>query len=234
MPFEDVELLTDDGVRLHAWWVPAPLKESGAARRSVLFCHGNAGNISHRTESVGVFHKLGLNVLIFDYRGYGRSAGRPTERGTYLDAEAAWKHLVEVRGARPERTVLFGRSLGGAVAARTAEAHPPGALILESTFTSLPDMGAELYPWLPVRLLSRYRYRSSDLVPAMKCPVLVIHSPEDELVPYAHGRRLFETAPGPKTFLEIGGDHNNGWYESRKRYVAGLRAFLDEHLPPAP
>jgi fermentation-respiration switch protein FrsA (DUF1100 family) len=225
LPFQEVSFRAKDGVRLSAWFVPS--ENAGGV---VLFCHGNAGNMSHRLPSVSLFHRLGLSVLIFDYRGYGRSEGRPTEEGTCLDAEAAWDYLVTAREIPPENTILFGRSLGGAVAARLATVRRPGAVVLESTFTSLPDMAAELLPWLPARWLCRFSYDTASRVGRITCPLLVVHSCEDELIPFSHGRKLFAAARGPKAFLRISGTHNDGFLTSGEQYVEGLRAFLCEHV----
>jgi len=229
LAYEDVALRASDGVRLAAWYVPAD-----GPGRTVLFCHGNARNMSTRLASVEIFHRLGLGVLIFDYRGYGRSEGRPDEEGTYRDAEAAWEYLATDRGTRPERIILFGRSLGGAVAAHLAEKHRPAALILESTFTSAPDLGQELLPVFPVRWLARVRYDTLARVPHLACPKLFVHSLQDDLIPFAHGRRLFEAAAEPKYFLEIRGDHNEGFWLSGEAYVEGLRRFLAGLDAPGP
>jgi fermentation-respiration switch protein FrsA (DUF1100 family) len=223
LSFEPVALRTSDGLSLDGWFVHAE-----KARGTVLFFHGNAGNISHRMESLRVFHALELDTLIFDYRGYGRSEGRPTEDGTYRDAEAAWSHLVNERGVSAERIVLFGRSLGAAVAAELATRHRAAGLILESTFTSVPDFGARVYPWLPVRWLSRLHYDTLARLPRVDVPVLVVHSPDDEIIPYAQGRRLFDAAREPKRFLEIRGGHNEGFWVSRQAYMRGLDSFLRE------
>jgi len=213
------------GTKLVGWFVPAK-----DARGALLFCHGNAGNISHRMESLALFHRLGLSTFIFDYRGYGESEGAPSEKGTYLDAQAAWDYLVNERKVPPERIVVFGRSLGGAIAAWVAKEQKPAALIVESAFTSLPDVGARLYPFLPVRLISRFRYSTRDYVRQVKCPVLVIHSPDDELIAYRFGRAVFEAANEPKEFFEISGSHNDGFSVTGQRYIAGLDAFLSKHL----
>ncbi len=225
LDYEDIRLTTADGVSIHGWFVPGP----DAPRRVVLFCHGNAGNIGHRLDSLKIFHDLGLSVLMFDYRGFGQSEGRPTESGTYLDAEAVWEHLVMVRGFKPSEIIVFGRSLGGAVASHIAAQRPATALILESTFTSLPDLGAKFYPYLPVRLLARHRYDNIKHLRKVRCPVLVVHSPEDELIPFAHGQTLYAAAPEPKMFLEISGGHNSGFLTSGKTYALGLQTFLLEH-----
>jgi len=226
LSFEGVEFAADDGVRLHGWYLPGP----GNARATLLFCHGNAGNISHRLDSLKTFHDLGLAVFIFDYRGYGNSAGTASERGTYLDAEAAWHHLTDERGIPPEEIVLFGRSLGAAVAARLATRHTPKALILESGFTSAPDLAAEVYWMFPVRWLSRFRYSAADDLKQVRAPVLIVHSVDDEIIPVRHGQALFEAANAPKEMLEIRGDHNQGFLISGRTYIDGIDAFLKAHL----
>jgi uncharacterized protein len=221
LAYEDVELATSDGVRLHGWFVP------GEGSRALLFFHGNAGNISHRLGSIRVFNDLGLSVLIIDYRGYGRSGGRPTEAGTYRDAEAAWRYVTESRGFPPERVVVFGRSLGGAVAAWLAARVQPGALIVESSFTSVPDLGSELYPWLPVRRLSRFDYPTLRYVSEVRAPVLVVHSRDDEIAPFHHAETIFSAAQNGATLLELRGSHNDAHVRSEQDYIAGLRAFLE-------
>ncbi|MDP8237204.1 MAG: alpha/beta hydrolase [Candidatus Erginobacter occultus] len=221
MAYEDVFLNPGDGVRIHGWWVPAE-----ADRGTVLFCHGNAGNISHRLESIAVFHRLGLNVLIFDYRGFGRSEGSPDEEGTYLDAEAAYRHLREEKGIDPERIVIFGRSLGGAVAIELALRARAGALVAESTFTSAVEMGKLIFPFLPIRLLIRNRYDSLAKVGELQLPSLFIHSPGDELVPFEMGERLFQTAAEPKEFFRISGGHGDGFLITGPSYVEGIDSFL--------
>jgi fermentation-respiration switch protein FrsA (DUF1100 family) len=222
MEFEAVSLVTEDGVRLEGWYVPAP-----NARATLALFHGNAGNISHRLETIRMFHDLGLSVLIVDYRGYGRSQGRPDEEGTYRDARAVWRYLTETRGLAPADIVLFGRSLGAAIALELATRVRPGGLILESTFTSAPDLAATVYWYLPVQLLSRFRYPSLERIGSIRCPLLVVHSRDDEIVPYQQGRRLYDAAPEPKRFLDIRGDHNEGYSRSRRVYLDGLKEFLD-------
>ncbi|XSG84192.1 MAG: alpha/beta hydrolase [Methylohalobius sp. ZOD2] len=228
LDYETVHFETEDRVRLHGWFIPAK-KPRGA----LLFFHGNAGNISHRLDSVRIFHDLGLSVLIFDYRGYGRSEARPSEEGTRLDARAAWRHLTEISGIEPQRVVLFGRSLGAALAAWLATQTEPGALILESAFTSVPELAAELYWWLPARRLARLHYPTRDYLKDVHCPVLVIHSSEDEIIPYHHGQELYAAAHPPRAFLKLRGDHNTCFLLSGKQYVGGLDHFLQRHLPAA-
>ncbi len=228
LPFENLRLTTGDGIQLHAWYVPAV-----APRGTLLFCHGNAGNIAHRLDSIRLFHSLGLNVLIFDYRGFGESEGKPSEQGTYRDVRAAWNYLHENRGIAARQIVLFGRSLGAAIVVDLASQVPSAGVILESAFTSVPDMAAHLYPWLPVRFLVRYRYDSAAKIGRISSPVLVIHSREDEIIPYSQGEELFAQASEPKQFLELNGGHNDGFHLSHGLYKETLRQFLEEILPLA-
>lgn len=229
LEFEEVRLTTEDGVSLHGWFVPEK-----SSRGAVLLFHGNAGNISHRLEYLLMFHRLGYSTFIFDYRGYGKSGGNPSESGTYRDAQAAWRYLVETRKIEPRRIVLLGESLGGAVAAWLAARERPGVLVLASVFTSAPDLGAEVYPFLPVRLLSRYRYHTRDYLASVQSPVLVAHSRDDDIVPFRHGQALFAAAHEPKAFLEMRGGHNDGFIFMRETWIAALAAFLDEHLGATP
>ncbi|MCX5798390.1 MAG: alpha/beta hydrolase [Proteobacteria bacterium] len=224
LAYEEVNFQTEDGITISGWYIPAK-DEKG----TVLFCHGNAGNISHRLDSVGIFHSLNFSVLIFDYRGYGKSEGKPSEKGTYLDAEATWDYLVNVKKKAPENIVIFGRSLGGAIAAEIALKKNPACLIIESSFTSIPELAAKLYPWLPVRYLSKFKYSTVEKIRFIKCPKLIIHSPEDELIPYKFGKSLYEKASLPKEFLEIKGGHNDGFLISGKVYSEGVKKFLEKY-----
>ena len=219
--YEDVWITTEDGVRLNGWFAATPV-----ARATVLFFHGNGGNISHRLERIGIFRQLGLNVLLFDYRGYGRSDGAPSEQGTYRDARAAWRYLTETRGLSPSTIILYGESLGGAVATHLAAAQAPRAVVVESSFSSMVDLGAEVYPWLPVRWISRYVYPSARNLAHIHAPVLIIHSRDDEIIPFRHGQALFAAAHEPKEFLEIRGGHNEGPLASGPHYLRGLEGFL--------
>jgi len=232
MAFEDVSLRTGDGETLGGWFVPAAT--SNASTATVLFCHGNAGDMGDRVGSIRTFHDLGFNVMIFDYRGYGTSSGKPTEKGTYLDAAAAWGYLVKERGTAPDRIVIFGRSLGGAVAARLAAQVKPGALILESTFTSARDMAAQMFPYLPVRWLARFRYDTLAAIKDVRCPVLVSHSRQDEMIPFSHGRRIFGAANEPKKFVECIGGHNDGGLDISPDYQKELKDFVSEALGRQP
>jgi fermentation-respiration switch protein FrsA (DUF1100 family) len=182
-------------------------------------------------DSIRIFHDLKLAVFIFDYRGYGQSEGRPSEPGLQRDALAAWQFLTAEHGVAPEKIVLFGRSLGAAVAAWLATQKPPGALIVESAFTSVPDMAAELYWWLPARWLARFEHATRDYVAQVRCPVLVVHSPEDEIIPFRHGEAIFAAAHAPKEMLRLRGGHNEGFFVSGEQYVRGLDAFVSRYLP---
>jgi fermentation-respiration switch protein FrsA (DUF1100 family) len=221
LTYRDVEIATEDGQTLHAWWLPNPVP-----RGTLLFSHGNAGNVSHRLDSLRIFHELGLNVLIYDYRGYGQSSGRPSEMGIYRDGEAAMRWLVEEAGIAPADIVLFGRSMGGAVAARLAGEVSVTGLIVESSFTSVPDIAQEIYWWLPARRLSRIKLPALEFVSASNQPTLIVHSRDDEIVPLSHGQRLLEAAPEPRRFLILAGSHNTGFLDSIEDYRAGLDAFL--------
>ena len=226
LPFEELRIMTADGEQLHGWFVPA-----ADARGSVLFLHGNAGSIVHRLDWLPLFQRLRLSALLVDYRGFGQSTGRPSEAGTHADAEAAWRHLTEARGIPAARIVVMGESLGAAVAARLAARARPAALVLHSAFTSAPDLAADLYPFLPARQLTRYAYDTLAAVRELRCPLLVAHSPGDEIVPLAHGRRLYEAASVPKQWLELAGGHNDGFIFMREEWAHRFEEFLQRHLP---
>jgi fermentation-respiration switch protein FrsA (DUF1100 family) len=221
LPYEDVQLMTADNVRLHGWYLPHP-----AASDTLLFLHGNGGNISHRRESLAIFHRLGLNVLIIDYRGYGQSEGSPGEQGLYLDALAAWDYLTRQRGTSADQIIIFGRSLGGAVATELATQVSPAALILESTFSSARDMAREFFPRLSYLVLLRYRFDSEAKIAKVKAPLLMLHSAQDEIIPYPLGRKLYAAATQPKCFVELRGGHNGGFLQSQPDYEIGLMQFI--------
>lgn len=220
LEYDDILIETDDGVTLHGWYIP------GEGSRTLLFFHGNAGNISHRLDSIRQFHRLGLSIFIFDYRGYGRSNGRPRETGIYRDADAAWRFLTEDRGIAANDIIMFGRSMGASAAAKLATRVDPLGLIVESSFTSIPDIAQELYPWLPARLLSRLRHATRDYIADVSCPVLVVHSRDDEIVPFHHGEAIFAAAPEPRSFLILRGGHNDAWLLDEVNYIDGLAGYL--------
>lgn len=225
LPFEEVALTSDDGVRLHGWYLPR-----AGSQHALLFFHGNGGNISHRGESLAIFHRLGVNVLIIDYRGYGLSEGAPSEAGLYRDARAAWQHLVTTRGFAPAQIVIFGRSLGGAVAAQLAAEVQPAGVILESTFASSRDMAAVMFPLLSKLVYVRYDFDIAARLAERSSPLLMLHSPHDDIIPYATGRRAFDAARAPKRFVDLQGDHNSGFLDSQPQYEQQLNAFLSAVL----
>lgn len=219
--YEDVFLAVEDGLRLHGWFIP-----SRGAKQTVLFFHGNAGNISHRSASVNIFHRLDLNVFIIDYRGYGKSQGRPDEDGLYEDARAAWRYLTKERDLDGKSIILFGRSLGGAVAAELAAEVQPGGLILESTFSSAKDVANAILPVLSRLIFLRFDFNTAAYVRKVTCPVLVLHSPDDEIIPFRLGEKVYQAAHEPKSFVELTGDHNSGFLMSQPDYERRLGAFV--------
>jgi fermentation-respiration switch protein FrsA (DUF1100 family) len=227
MDFEDVFFKTEDGLRLNGWYVPAE-----NSQLTVLFCHGNGGNIMHRLDSINIFYTLGLSCFIFDYRGYGSSEGKTSEEGTYLDAKAAYEWLTREKKISPNDIIIFGRSLGGSIAAQLAAKVEATSLIIESAFTSYVDIGRKFYPYMPVRWFARFSYRTIDYVKDVRCPVMIIHSRNDEIVPFEFGLELYEVANEPKEFVEIFGSHNDGFLVSseiyKKAWTKWLR-FLKEY-----
>ena len=219
--YEDVLLDTKDNIQLHGWFIPRQ-----GAKRTLLFFHGNAGNISHRGESVRIFHRLGLNVFIFDYRGYGKSQGKPAEQGLYKDADTAWHYLTQTKSIEPENIVIFGRSLGGAIATKLASKVPAGKLILESTFSSASDMAKSAFPLMYHFIYIRFDFNSEARIKNISYPVLVIHSPDDEIIPYQLGEKIFLAANEPKTLFKLSGDHNAGFYLSQPGYEQALNIYL--------
>ena len=219
----EVELVTSDGLRLSAWMV----RPEGQSLGALVFCHGNAGNIGSRLFAARVFRDMGLTVLLFDYRGYGGSEGSPTEEGTYRDAEAAWDHLV---AAGHERIGLYGESLGCGVALELALRRRVDALVLESAFTSIPDVGAAVYPWLPVRFLARVRYDNLARIAKLDSSVLLLHSPSDEIVPFEHAERLLRAAPEGTELIRTEGGHNDGGFLRSEESIHRVKEFLQDRL----
>lgn len=229
LDYEDVRFEAGDQTQLHGWYIPSPASNQNPKPLTLLFLHGNAGNISHRMDSIRLFHDMGLNVFIFDYRGYGQSSGNISELGMYQDAEAAWRYLQQTRGVDEYGIIVFGRSLGGSVAAWLASRYQPAALIVESSFSSVDSMAQRLYPFLPVRWLSRFRFDTKSYIQEVRSPVLVVHSREDEIIPFAEGLEIFETASEPRQFLEIHGGHNDGHIISGERYRDSLLLFIRKY-----
>ncbi len=221
LEYEDVNLTTVDGKQLHGWYIPHP-----DSNRVVLIFHGNAGNISHRGESVRIFHRMGLNVFIIDYRGYGKSQGKAGESGLYKDANAAWQYLTQDRNIDKDHIIIFGRSLGGAVATNLATEVQPAALILESTFSSVDEFAKLLFPIMSRVLVSRYHFNTLTKIKKINSPLLVLHSPADEMIPFYMGKDVFEAANQPKYFVTMKGDHNNGFMLSQPDYEQELKKFI--------
>ena len=209
--FEDVHFKASDGTGLHGWFFPAETN-SPRARIAFLICHGNGGNISHRLGLCMALLKTGASVFVFDYRGYGQSHGRPGEEGTYRDAQAAHAWLRQ-KGLRGEDIIAFGESLGGGVVSELALRETLGGVVLQSTFTSIPDVGGELFPWLPVRWMSTIKYDTRTKLPRINVPVLVLHSRADDLTRFHHAEKNFAAANEPKMFVELRGTHNEAVWE---------------------
>jgi fermentation-respiration switch protein FrsA (DUF1100 family) len=229
--FEDARLVAEDGTALHGWFLPVE-----GSRYTVVVCHGNAGNISHRLDRALLMHaKLKTDVFLFDYRGYGQSEGEPDEQGTYRDARAALRYLVTGRGIDRAKVIVFGESLGAAVALQLALQEPVRALVLEAPFTSIADMARSVPPFLPLGRLLRTRYDNVGKVAGLRMPLLVLHGERDTTVPFVHGRRLFEAAPEPKRFFAIpGAGHNDTYVIGGDAYWQAWKGFLDDLSPLAP
>jgi hypothetical protein len=226
LAYEDVAVRTRDGLTLHGWFLP-----HRAPRATLLFFHGNAGNISHRLPKARILHALGLNVFLLDYRGYGRSEGRPNERGTYRDAQAAWEALQGRPGVDASRVVCFGESLGGAVAIDLATRARCRALVVESSFTSVPELAADLFHIPFLKWLVATRYDSRRKLPSVRAPVLFIHGTEDDLVPFSHAERLFAAANEPKDLFPVPrAGHNDVFMVAGRSWGERIDAFLSNAL----
>ncbi len=222
LEYEKIQFRTPDHLVLSGWYIPAK-----DAQFTILLCHGNGGNIAYTLDSIITFNELGLNCLIFDYRGYGASQGKPTEEGTYIDVQAAYDWLIKEKKLQPSDIILCGKSLGGSIAAHLASNVDARGLIIESSFTSYADIGQKFYPYMPVRLFARYGFKTRDYLKKVNCPVLIIHSRSDEIVPFELGLRLYEeAAKEPKEFLEIFGGHNDGFLHSGQVYREGLNNWI--------
>lgn len=226
LEFEDLYFASADGVRLNGWYIPHP-----NAELTLLWCHGNAGNISHRVQNIRLLHdRIGINIFIFDYRGYGRSEGSISEAGTYLDGFAAAELLRERYRLQPSQMIVFGRSLGAAVAAELATRIETVALVLESPFVSVPEMARAVFPLLPVGRFLSTQYNTVEKVRRLKTPtpVFVLHGERDEIVPFAQGRKVFEAAAEPKRFYAIrGAGHNDTYMVGGEPYFTALSEAFD-------
>jgi fermentation-respiration switch protein FrsA (DUF1100 family) len=219
---EDVSFIADDGVRLHGWFFP-----SNKSNTTLLWFHGNAGNITHRLDNVKMLKRLNLNIFIFDYRGYGKSEGEPNEKGIYLDSQAAYDWLIKIKKIIPRNIILFGRSLGGAFAIEVASKNSAAGIILESVFPSAKKMAKEMFPVLPLSWAIKSRFDSIGKIPNLKLPKLFLHGTVDEVVPYKLGRELFSAATEPKIFYAIkGAGHNDTFLQGGTDYFNVIAQFI--------
>lgn len=224
--YEEIALPVQ-GETTHGWFIPVP-----NPRGVVLYCHGNGGNVSTHLYGMASLRALGLSVLTFDYGGYGRSSGRPSETRVHADTMAMWKYLTETRRVAPQQIIIWGTSFGGGAACELASKVQPGGVVLESTYLSMAKAAFRDYPWFPASLFLRHRFDNESKVSAIKAPLLVIHSRDDSLYPFDEAQRLFELATAPKQFLELRGDHHSAALMSKKRYEKGVSEFVNSILPP--
>jgi len=223
LPFENITISTQDHVKLHGWLIKAP-----SAKSTLIFFHGNAGNIGGRLGKIDLFHQTGINVLIIDYRGYGKSEGFPTEEGIYNDATAAYDYLLQRDDMRGQNIISYGASLGGVVAIDLATKRAVSCIIVDSTFSSATDMAKRIYPFIPSFLL-KTKMDSIGKIKNISAPILFIHSVEDQTVPFELGKKLYDATPGPKEFIEITGTHTDGHIYDGKKIINGIKTFLVQH-----
>ncbi len=223
-PFEDVYFRSKDGLKLNGWFFPGNTNSSRSGL-VVLVCPGNGGNISHRVVMCEALLRTGASLFIFDYRGFGLSEGKPGEEGTYLDAQAAVQWLLS-KGFLGSQVIAYGESLGGGIASELAIRENIGGLVLQSTFSCLPDIGAELFPWLPVRLIGTIKYNTCDRLPRITVPVLIMHSRTDGLIGFHHAEKNFKAAKEPKVLWEVGGDHGDPMADPEK-YLGGMAKLFE-------
>lgn len=222
LQYEDLYIQSGDNEKINAWYFPYKGSIEIPDRKVVLFCHGNAGNISHRIETVEYILELGANIMLFDYRGFGKSEGSPGEEEVYQDALVCYNWLINEKGFTPDQVIIFGRSLGGAVAVDLASKVACSGVIVESSFTSAKAMAKEIFPIFPINLILKYKLNSIDKIGHIKCPVLVTHSTEDDIIPYKMGEDLFNAAEEPKKFVKLSGRHNERYYYLDSTYRSTL------------
>jgi fermentation-respiration switch protein FrsA (DUF1100 family) len=220
LEYEDIWVTTADGVGISGWFI-----RSASPRAVLIFCHGNGGNIGHRLEKVRMLNGLRIDVLVFDYRGYGESGGSPSENGLYLDAEAVYDLLVNHKKVDPRQIIAYGESLGAAVAADLVSRHDAGGIILEGSFTSVKDMAKRYFPFIPSFVL-KGGFQTLEKIRSVEVPKLLFHSRDDEIVPFEFGERIFSAAPGPKEFVELRGGHNDAFLVSGDVFVERIDAFV--------
>lgn len=223
LPYEDIYFKTEDGVKLNGWLVKNP-----SAKCTLLFFHGNAGNIGDRLLKLRFFRELGVNTFIIDYRGYGHSEGSPTEEGIYKDARAAYDYLAGRQDMKSMPIILYGGSLGGAVAIDLATHRTVKGLIIDSSFPSAAAMSKRIYPMIPTFFLS-VKLDSGSKVKSLRIPKLFMHSVEDRTVPIIMGRKLFEAAPGPKEFVELTGGHNDAHIDCKEKFLGAIQSYLKQN-----
>ena len=222
LKYEEVYFTTQDNKKLNGWFIPRQ-----GAEATILFSNGNAGNISYRLEKISIMNEIGFNILVFDYRGYGKSEGAPSEQGFYSDIQAAYNYLVGTRGISPGDIILYGESIGGAVVIELAGKSPVKAVIIEAAFTSVKDMASIAFPGVPHFILES-RFDSLEKIKDIKYPKLLIHSMDDEIVPFEQGERLFSAALEPKESLKLKGGHNTAFRDSLEDYKKGIAAFAGD------
>lgn len=220
--FEDVYVKTEDGVRINGWFIP-----HSNAKYTLLFFHGNAGNIGHRLEKLLMLRNTGSNIFIIDYRGFGKSEGKVSEKGLYLDAKAAYNYLVDSRRILPEQIILYGESLGTAVVINLAANAKVKAIIVEGAFSRGRDMAGQIYPFLP-KLLFSNSYDSLEKIKKVGVAKLFIHSRNDEIVPFALANKLYNASPEPKELVEINGGHNTAFLDSQEKYISSIGLFIEK------
>ncbi len=226
LDYEEIFIKAGKKDSICTWFFPKEVNY--LTHKTILFADGNAGNMSYRLESVLFLNQIGANVLMFDYRGYWKSSGKPTEEATYEDIMACYNWLVDVKGIKPENIILFGRSLGGAVAIDLAKKVKCTGLIVESAFTSAPDVAAHVFPFFPVRLLSKYKYDSIKKIKNVKCPILITHSIDDDIIPFTMGQILFDEAKEPKEFVQLSGGHNERGYLRDSTYREAIARMISK------
>ncbi len=222
LEFEDIKYTAPGKSTITGWFIPTK-----NAKYTMLYCHGNAGNIATHLDHIYAISKIGVNIFIFDYQGYGNTAGKPSEENTYQDAETAWAFLIKEKKISPNNIIIYGHSLGGAIASKLATTQPAKGLILEGSFTDIIEIGQELYPYLPIKKLCYFKYNSKHNLASIKYPVLIIHSKDDEVIPYKHGEMLYKIANNPKSLLKLAGSHDETYVVSRFKYRNGIAKYLE-------
>lgn len=223
LKFQDIFFKTQDGLNINAWFIPSNTPTSSY---TLLFSHGNGGNISHRISKIEMLNKLDLNIFIYDYRGYGKSQGRPSEAGIYLDTEAAYSYLVQEKNIKPDTIIAYGESLGSTASIDLASKVKLKALILEGAFSNAKDMAKEVYPFLPGFFI-KTKFDSLNKIKNITAPKLFIHSSSDEIVPIELGKKLFDAAKEPKFFKTIGGGHNTSFIDSENEFKNSISSFIN-------